>query len=205
MAEQNIEMTDFIKNLVDEAWRLNPTTGMTRPYIKGIITDILRWNPVEFVVGLGSHLDRRDVTSILLSAPELWFCLGIDDWRRIVRGLSPKPDRGFADWSGFYSDIEFLALYLRIDPIAVACHSKTSLTMSDKRQVCQYCLDEADVLFMTAEDCSYLDGNLRISIEELNSARKRIIAEDESVVPQYSNAAELREYAIDSLKTFVTL
>ena len=195
--EQHVK--SVAESLVDEAWQKYPAVGICRSFLKDKVATIQKFPPIDFVVGLATHLNRRDVQAILLSAPELWSTFGMVEWTDIMKRLSPRPRRTFADWSGLYSDVEFMCLYLRINPMAIACSPESGLDASDQARICEFCRDQADVLFLGESDYDDLNGEVLCSLRELDAARDRLIAEKGSVAPPYKDADSLRQYAITLL------
>lgn len=195
MTTRDEQIQAFAEALVDEAWQKQPATGICRPFLKEKAAALLEFPPADLIAGLAKQLDRRDVQSILLAAPELWIQLGIVDWFGIMQRLSPRPQRTFADWSGRYADIEFMSLYLRVNAMEIALSPQLGLDVADVVRICEFCRDEADLLFLGEDAAEDLNGELLCSIQELDIARTRMISEDESVAPPYTNPDSMREYA----------
>ncbi len=88
---------------------------LDREIIELYKNEILENNSMEFLCYQISNFENTFCMKLLLSMPELWANFDMKNWEYLIRHIKRKEPRTFEISEGYFSDIQFLCRYLKID------------------------------------------------------------------------------------------
>lgn len=194
---------DSIADLYDDALNHSAIKPIDRQFVLKRVDKLRQFDAVELIVQVSTHFDRRDNISLLLCAPELWAHLRAADWLHIINNVSERPSLAFGESFGEYTDVEFLTCYLKVDAIALVTGSESSVSAISRKRICEFCISQADNLFLNDEDLSSFDGKNRCSLSELEKSHDHLVQEHSALSPTYSDPQSLRLHAEHVLQKLI--
>ena len=158
-------VTNLHRNLYDAA-----TASDHYPISRGLILQfkyqILSFDKVEFLTGLFSNNFNADYTvKLLLSFPELWLDLTLEDWIKIISNTKRITPRALGINEGCFSDIKFLCRFLNIDGFQIL--SLTNIDIKAKKNIVNYFRMHAFILDPNIAKKSYLFDDVEENILDI--------------------------------------
>lgn len=191
--EATMSINDLAAEIHDKAWVESAAKPIGRSFLLPYIVQLRDVSPVEFMVHNMVAFDAGYNIAFLQSAPEVWEHLVADDWRTVMRRLSPRPEFSHFDPTGKYSDIVFLVATLNVDAVGWMM-SMDDIFQEDKLQVVRYCLANAALLFDEREDWSDFDGITFCDVGRVANYRSRLLEQQHNLWPSYTNCVTYKAY-----------
>ncbi len=193
-----LNISSLANEIHDSAWAESPVKPIGRAFLSKFLHRLESINEVEFITRCFLSFERSYCIALLLSAPELWEPLTLENWNRLAAEASPRPQVARFDVSGRYSDVEFFVKWLKLDYLTCAFENNL-LSATDKSRIALYCESNAGSLTEYSDDRSDLDGVVLCSSDRLTAYRAKLIRACPALLPRFDNESSLQEYAHERL------
>ncbi|MEP0792025.1 MULTISPECIES: hypothetical protein, partial [Cyanophyceae] len=110
-----MQLARLLTEIYDIAWEKSTVKPMSRRFILQYLPQLIKLDKLEVFTYSFKNFDRDENMSFLLSVPELWESMRLQDWVTLMKLLSPRPNITIFDATGCYSDIIFFIKWLNLD------------------------------------------------------------------------------------------
>ena len=193
---RKMQLARLLTEIYDIAWEESTVKPMSRRFILQYLPKLIKVDKLEVFTYSFKNFDRDENMSFLLSVPELWESMKLPDWVALMKLLSPRPNITIFDPTGCYSDIIFFIKWLNLDNLQLTL-SLDDLNTEDKRRICHYCRAKATSLQRKHEDFEDFNGQVWCAADCLVSYRSKLLAQDERLLPTYSDGVSFKNYVND--------
>jgi hypothetical protein len=187
-----MEIANFLDEMFDKAWKDTSVLPISRKFILPYLPQLMTFNRFELLSYSLSNRDIGDNISLLLCVPEIWESMKLEDWSTLARMISPRPTFRAFEPTGYYSDIVFFIKWLNLDGLKFAL--SLDISEEDKKLICQYCFFDY-FLQLDDKDFDDFDDQVYCSLDLILEHRAKLLVEDPSLLPTYSNQASFSQYA----------
>lgn len=143
-------------------------------YFNKFLDELRGYSFSEIFAFQAKRYPLRYVLDFLLSTPSLWTQLSDVEWLEIMNSMNPRPcPLKLSLDNGHFSDIHFLAKYIRVNSIEVFLR-QNSFSDLDKNHVIQYCQRDVYSLLADEIDLEDLDGDYFMSEQEIRCVQSRL-------------------------------
>ncbi len=191
-----METVELLTEIFNRASEESSILPVSRIFLRQYLPQILEIGHVNLIVNSCKNFTKSESLSLLLCVPELWEKMNLSDWTAVIQLMSPRPKYSIFDPVGWYTDIEFLIKWLNLDALELL-FSLDTVTIEDKKQICNFCRANANSLQLSQEDFEDLDGQVLCSADSLKKYREKLLSSDRNLLPKYSDGLSFQGYIED--------
>lgn len=188
-----MEIVNLLAEIFDRAWNETAVLPLGRKFVLQYLPQLMQLDRLDLLTCSMKNFDRGENLSLLLSVPELWESMQLQDWSDLMKAMSPRPEVSVFDPTGCYVDMIFLIVELNLDGLQFAL-SQDELGVEDKRRIYRYCRATPHFEGIQKNDTN-LDGENWCSAEQILNYRSKLLAQNENLIPTYSDWETFRHYA----------
>jgi len=183
----------YVAKLIERESIESPIQPTCRAFLLPHLATLKSMPSVSVINALCRKGDLQHNLCFLLALPELWEDMRLQGWSELCQSLPPRPTPAIFDPSGLFTDIMFLIRWLRIDVFRLF-RTYDFDSVSDIRQIMTYCRINASLFFYSQSDLEDFDGDVFAPFIQIQSAQRRLLAEDANLAFRPVNDIEFRAY-----------